>query len=111
MSRRRAPVGTAFTFSLDRPTTVRLDFTQPGAGRRVSNRCVARRKRNQHKPKCTLLPGSLAFSGHSGVNTVRFNGWLSRTKKLRPGRYRLVIIAITPGVGRTSQQLSFKIVR
>ena len=45
--------------------------------------------------------GSLTFAGHAGLNTVRFNGWLSRTKKLKPGKYTLAITATTPGVGDT----------
>jgi len=35
----------------------------------------------------------------------------ARTKKLTPGKYTLVITAITPGVGATSQTLRFSIVR
>jgi hypothetical protein len=42
---------------------------------------------------------------------VRFKGWLTRRKKLGPGRYTLVIEAITPGVGTTTQKLKFTIVR
>ena len=58
-----------------------------------------------------LQRGSLPFAGHPGLNTVRFSGWLSRTKKLTPGKYTLVITAITRGVGATSQTLRFSIVR
>jgi subtilisin family serine protease len=110
-SRRRPRVGTTFTYSLDRPATVRLDFTRPRAGRKVNGSCVPRRRSNRHKPKCALLRGSLTVAGHANLNSVRFKGWLSRTKKLRPGRYALVITAITPGVGATSQKLGFRIVR
>ncbi|HEY6594358.1 MAG TPA: S8 family serine peptidase [Asanoa sp.] len=110
-SRRRPPVGTTFTYTLDRPATVRFDFAQPGAGRTVNGRCVPRRKHNRHKPKCALLRGSLTFAGQAGLNSVRFKGWLSRTKKLRPGRHALVITAITPGAGSTSEKLGFRIVR
>ena len=45
------------------------------------------------------------------LNTVRFSGWLSRGKKLTPGRYILVMTAVTPGVGETSQRLRFSVVR
>ena len=48
---------------------------------------------------------------HAGLNTVRFAGWLSRTKKLTPGSHTLRIAAITPGVGVTAQQLQFRVVR
>ena len=111
ISRRRAPVGTTFKYTLDAAATVRFDFTQPKAGRKAAGKCVAVNKRNKRKPKCALQRGSLTFAGHAGLNTVRFAGWLSRTKKLTPGRYELTITAITPGVGTTAQQLRFTIVR
>jgi hypothetical protein len=77
----------------------------------VNGKCVARNRRNTGQPRCTLHRGSLTFAGHAGLNTVRFKGWLSRKKKLTPGRYTLVIDAITPGVGTTTQRLKFTVVR
>jgi hypothetical protein len=111
VSRRRAPVGTTFTYTLDTAATVRFDFVQPGRGRKAGSRCVSPNRRNKRKPRCTLRRGSLTFAGHAGLNTVRFSGWLSRTKKLAPGRYELRITAITPGVGATAQRLRFTVVR
>ncbi|WP_084285986.1 S8 family serine peptidase [Solirubrobacter soli] len=99
----RAPIGTTFTYVLDRAAPVRFDFTQPRGGRAVGGKCAAR---NERGPKCTLQRGSLTFAGHAGANTVRFQGWLSRTRKLTPGAYTLVLTA-----GQTSQQLQFTIVR
>ena len=110
-SRARPPIGTTFRYTLDHPATVRLDFTQPDAGRNVKGRCVAPTKRNQRKPKCTRARGTMTFSGHPGVNSVRFKGWLTRTKKLTPGKYTLTVTAITPTVGTTAQKLKFTIVR
>jgi hypothetical protein len=111
VSRRRPPVGTTFKYTLDRAAAVRFDFIQPGSGRKVNAKCVPPKKRNRGKPKCTLRRGSLTFAGHAGLNTVRFNGWLSRQKKLTPANYTLVMTAITPGVGETSQRLRFRIVQ
>ena len=111
ISRRRAPVGTTFNYRLDGAAGVRFDFTQPGRGRTVKGKCVPASRRNRRNPRCALSRGSLTFAGHAGVNAVRFNGWLSRTQKLKPGKYTLVITATTPGVGATSQTLRFKIVR
>jgi hypothetical protein len=110
VSRRRPPVGTTFKYTLDRAAAVHFDFIQPGRGRKVGTKCVPPKKRNQGKPKCILRRGSLSFAGHAGLNTVRFKGWLSRKKKLTPGKYTLVMTAITPGVGDTSQRLRFRIV-
>ena len=111
ISRKRPPFGTTFTYKLDTAATVRFDFTQPAMGRRVRGECVTKDNRNKNKPACTRMRGSLTFDGHTGVNTVRFKGWLSRTTKLTPGGYTLVITATTPGVGTTSQKLKFTIVR
>jgi hypothetical protein len=111
ISRRRAPVGTTFKFTLDRAAIVRLDFTQPRSGRVRNGKCVSPNKRNKSKPKCTRMRGSLSLAGHAGLNAVRFKGWLSNTRKLTPGKYTLVITASTLGVGATSQKLKFTIVR
>src|SRR4051812_48967640 len=111
MSRGRPPFGTIFKYKLDRDANVRFDFSQPGIGRQVNGKCVSANKGNERKPRCTLRRGSLSFAGHAGLNAVRFKGWLSGTKKLTPGKYILSIVAITPGVGTTSQKLRFSIVR
>jgi subtilisin family serine protease len=111
ISRRRAPVGTTFKFTLDRAASVRLDFTQPRSGRVRNSKCVSRTKRNRNKAKCTRMRASLALAGHAGLNAVRFKGWVSNTRKLTPGKYTLVITASTLGVGATSQKLKFTIVR
>jgi hypothetical protein len=111
ISKKLAPIGTTFKFTLSGAAKVRLDFTRPGAGRKVGGKCVAPTKRNRHKPKCTLLAGSSAFAGHVGTNTVVFEGWLSHSKKLGPGHYTLVITAITPGVGTTTTKLNFTVVK
>jgi hypothetical protein len=108
---RHRPIGTTFRFTLDKAARMRLAFVQLLPGRRVGGRCVAVTKRNKAKPRCTraVLRGSLNFSGHAGLNTVRFHGRISRTRKLSPGRYRLLISATTPGVGSTSRTLTFTI--
>jgi hypothetical protein len=113
ISRRRAPVGTTFRFSLDKPAGVRLRFIQAAPGRRVRGRCTRVTKHNRKRPKCTrrVTRSTLPVNGHAGVNSVRFLGWLSRTKRLTPGRYTLVITATTPSAGSTSARLSFTIVR
>jgi len=111
-SRGRPAVGTTFRFRLAGATTVRFAFTQRVPGRRVHGRCVARTNANSRKRKCTrtVTRGSFGFVGHGGLNTVRFQGRVSRSKKLKPGRYTLVITANTPGFGSTSTRLTFTIV-
>ena len=54
----------------------------------------------------------MKFSGKAGVNKVRFFGPLSRSKKLRPGRYTLKISAKSAtGSSATSKALTFTIVK
>jgi hypothetical protein len=113
IARRRAPVGTTFRFSLNKGAFVRFDFTQPAPGRKLGRACVAPNRHNKRKHRCTrtVVRGSFSFIGHAGVNRVRFQGVISRGTKLKPGRYTLVITAMTPGAGSTSKKLTFTIVR
>jgi hypothetical protein len=111
ISKNLAPIGTTFKFTLNGAAKVRLDFTQPGAGRKVRGKCIARTKHHKDKVRCTLLAGARTFSGHAGTNKVVFKGWLSHSKKLKPGRYTLVITAITASVGTTTRKLNFTVVK
>ncbi len=109
--RKRPPVGTTFGFTLDKAATVRLAFAQALPGRKVGAKCVRPTARNRKRHRCTrfLARGSLSHAGHAGRNAVRFQGRLSGTRKLKPGSYRVVITATTPGVGSTSKTLRFTI--
>jgi len=80
--RRRVPVGTRIIFKLNRATQVRLQFF---------------RKRRGHQARSRLrAKGSLGLAGHSGRNIVRFQGRLSKGKRLKPGNYRLEVTAEDP---------------
>ena len=113
-TRTRLPLGTTFRFNLNRATRVRFDFTQQRAGRRVARRCVAQTARNVRRPRCrrTVTVGTLSLAAHAGANRVRFQGRISRTRTLRPGRYTAVVSA-TDAAGRrtTPRSLSFTIVK
>jgi hypothetical protein len=112
-ARRKAPVGTTFGFSLNEQAAVRLDMTQATVGRRVSKRCVKRAKNNRKQPNCTrtVTVGTLILNARAGTNHVRFQGRLSRSKKLKPGRYTLIITATSAGLRSTPRSLSFTIVK
>lgn len=118
ISRRRKrkplPVGTTFSFSLNESATVLLEFTQTTGGRKAGKSCVAPTRRNRHSPTCkrTVTVGTLSFTGHTGTNKVRFDGRLSRTRKLQPGRYTLVVTATNASrQASAAQRLTFTIVR
>jgi IPT/TIG domain-containing protein len=107
-----APVGTSFAFSLNESASVSLTFTHSVPGRRAGGRCVAPNARNRGKAKCkrTVSAGTLAVSGHTGPNTVRFQGRLSNTL-LAPGSYSVRLTARdSHGVKNLTQTLSFTIV-
>jgi hypothetical protein len=109
-ARRKPPIGTRFSFTASEPATVTLAFfAEHVPGRKVGGRCVAATARNAGKPHCTrrVASGSLSFAAHAGTNSVAFGGRISRTAKLRPGRYTVEISAA--GAHGAPQTLSFTI--
>jgi FG-GAP repeat len=114
VSRKLPPVGTTFSFTLNVKAKVSFAFTQPATGRRVGRTCVAKTHTNRRKHSCkrAVTKGSLAVTGHVGRNKVSFQGVISRSRKLKPGSYTLVITA-TSAAGLTSApaRLSFTIVK
>jgi hypothetical protein len=112
--KKKIPVGTTFSFALNEGATVTLGFTRQDAGRKVHRACVPASTKNRNKPRCTraIAAGSFTFSGHPGVNRVRFAGRISPTSKLKPGRYTLQIGATdTQRTHSAPQSLTFTIVR
>jgi hypothetical protein len=111
--RKKLPVGTTFSFRLDQAARVAFTFTKPAPGRKAGKRCVAQTPKNKHKRRCkrTVIAGALTFSAHAGLNKVRFQGLISRRKKLKPGSYRLLVTATAAGKRSRTGTLSFTIVR
>jgi hypothetical protein len=111
---KRAPLGTTFSFTLSEAASVSFSFTQRVTGRKVKGRCVAQTKKNRHKQACkrTVTRGALSFTAHAGLNKTTFQGRLSRTLKLKPGTYTLVITARNSAGQRSAPALlSFTVVR
>ena len=114
LARRRAPVGTVFSLSVDEQATIALAFTQKTAGRTLDGRCVAATPRNRKRPSCkrTVSRGTISLTGHTGVNKVTFQGRISRSKKLKPGRYTVTVTATNAAAQHSaSKALSFTIVK
>ncbi len=114
VARRRPPRGTTFTFRLNEQAALSFAFTQRARGRTVSNRCLAETRRNRRKRRCSrsITAGVLRLSGHAGANSVRFEGRISATKALKPGRYTVVVTAFSASGARSApRSLSFTIVR
>jgi hypothetical protein len=112
-AKNKLPIGTTFSFALNERATVRFSFTQQIAGRKVDGKCAAPIAKNRRKPRCTraINAGTLTFTGHPGTNKVRFAGRISRTNKLKPGRYTLRITATNKHERSRPQSLTFTIVK
>jgi hypothetical protein len=80
----------------------------------VGRRCVAQNGRNLHRPVCrrTVTASTISFPAHAGSNKLVFQGRVTRSRKLTPGRYTLIITA-TNSAGAKSNRvpLTFTIVR
>jgi hypothetical protein len=112
-SRGKLPAGTTFSFSLNQQANVSFSFIQLLRGVQDGRSCLARDHENVQHKICnnTVARGTLSFASHSGTNKRLFRGRLSRSKKLGPGRYTLVITATnTAGQKSAPQKLSFTIV-
>ena len=111
--RKKLPVGTTFSFKLDQPAQVAFTFTKAAPGRKAGKRCVAQTHKNRHKRHCTrtVVAGALSLAAHAGTNKVRFQGLISRRKKLKPGTYKLLVVATVAGKRSRTATLSFTIVR
>jgi hypothetical protein len=110
---KRTPVGTRFSFVLDGPARMSLSFVQKAVGRKVKAACVAPTRANRHKRACErqIRAAALLIMGHRGINQLVFQGRVSRSKKLRPGRYTMLITATNVGRQRSApRSLSFRIV-
>jgi hypothetical protein len=94
--KKKPPVGTTFSFSLNEPAAVTFSFTKKVGGRRVGHKCVAKTPKNAKHKACkrTVTVATMSFEGHAGSNQVVFQGTFSRAHKLARGRYTLVVTAI-----------------
>jgi hypothetical protein len=72
-----------------------LSFSRLVTGRRVGRRCLANTRARRSRPRCTrkLSPKRLTYTTAPGLRRLRFDGRLSRTRRLSPGRYELAIQA------------------
>ena len=109
---RSAKVGTVFSFSLTRPATLTLSFTRQVKGRKVGSKCVAATKGRVRRPSCTrgLAAGSLNLAAKAaGGQRVVFQGRLSASKTLAPGRYALVVKASADGQTAAAGPVTFTV--
>lgn len=105
-AKHKPAIGTTFTFDLDEPASIKLTFSRPGKGRKMSGKCVAQNARNRRKQSCTLTLGTIALTGETGKNSVKFTGKLSGGE-LKPGDYAVTITAKAAN-GQNSKPISLK---
>lgn len=113
ISRRRAPLGTTFSFTLSQAAAVKLVFAQQLTGRRANGSCRPAPPASGRGASCrrVAVRGTLAFTGRSGPNKVVFQGRLPGGRKLPLGRYTLKVTATNTLKQRASAHpLGFTIV-
>ena len=112
--KRKAPVGTTFSFTLNTAAAVKLTFTQRADGRNVAGRCVARTNHNNSRHHCrrTVTVGTLSLpTAPAGNRRIGFQGRLSSHKTLKPGRYSVTITATNASGHTSAKALAFTIVK
>jgi len=113
--RRRAPVGTTFSFQLDRAAGVKIAFAKRARGLRSGRRCVkpSRRLRRAHARRCTrrvAIRPALTRAVRAGANAVPFSGRIGR-RALAPGRYVATLTATADGSAGPPSGIRFAVVR
>jgi len=88
--------GTVIRFRVSEAATVRLRFTRILPGRRVAGACRKPTRLNRSRPRCKrLVPVRRSVSRlvQPGSRRIRFAGRLTRRQSLKPGSYRMTLIA------------------
>ena len=112
-TKKAPPVGTSFSFDLSEAASVTFTFTEPAGGRLAGRTCAAPSRSDAHGRRCarTITAGTLTFTAHAGLDTLRFDGVISRHVKLRPGSYTLQATASTAAGHSARQSLPFTIAK
>jgi hypothetical protein len=109
---RKPPVGATFSFSLNTPATVSFSFSRSAPGRSVAHRCVTATPKNARRKACklTVAAGRFSLAARAGSDKVRFQGRVSRRRRLKPGRYTLTLTARNTTGTSTARSLTFTVV-
>jgi Tol biopolymer transport system component len=110
---RRTPAGTTVRFALSSRADVRFAVAQRTSGRRVGKTCRAATKRLARRRACVrwVAKGTLTRRDQAaGRRTLAFSGRVGR-RALRPGRYRVVLVATGPGGRSRPATATFTVAR
>ncbi len=105
--------GTKVKFTLNTDASVTIRIEKKAKGRKVKGKCRKVTRKNKAKKKCPrfVKAGKLVRkTGKKGANSVAFSGRIGN-KKLKPGRYRVVITAYTKVGASNTVRRPFTIVR
>lgn len=111
--RTKTPLGTTITFTLNEQATITFTFVERLPGRRSGKKCLAPSQKDHHGRPCkrSVMRGTLTFTGHTGENTVVFQGDIPSSTKLQPGSYTLSATALNTAGQSATVSLQFEIVR
>lgn len=111
--KRKPPVGTTFTFTLNTAAAIKLTFTHRVGGRKLKHKCVAPTRHNRHDRACkrTVTADTLTLTGHAGTDKIHFQGRLSKHRRLAPGSYTLTITASNTSGRSDPRSIKFTIAR
>lgn len=109
------PSGTTIRWRMNEAARVTLTFQRSRPGRRLGGRCLKPTRRLALRPRCARVRSVAAltvFSGHPGVNRLRFRGRLPG-KTLPLGTYRVALEArdMAGNASATRYSKTFSIVR
>ena len=88
--------GTTISFRLSEAARSTVAFQRAQPGRRAGGKCVKPTAANRDGKACVRYVGAgqlPSFAGRAGSNKVKFQGRLSRAKRLAPGTYRVGVRA------------------
>jgi hypothetical protein len=110
----KAKVGAKLDVVVSEASTATFRVERRAKGRKKGKKCVAPTRKNRRAKRCTRyvrLKGSLGHALAAGNNSLRFRGRLGG-RKLRPARYRLVMVATDVAGNRSKPKLTkFRIVK
>lgn len=109
--RAKGPVGTSFSFAINRAGTATLSLARATKGRRGAHGCEAPSRRNKKGRACTryVPAGTLTAAAAAGADKVAFKGLVGH-RRLSAGSYRVTLNAVdAKGLLAAGGSLSFKI--
>jgi hypothetical protein len=110
---KRVRRGTRFAYSLSEPARVVFTIERRLPGRKVGRKCKKPTRSKRSKKRCTRYKrfGRFAQQGRAGKNAKKFSGKVGK-KKLKPGTYRVTLVATDPTGNRSvPKRLTFTVVR